>query len=88
MCYPRCRSCGVMESSTILFCLRVITILRDIIYVIIILYSSHLVILELLAVCVEQLIQGHAYDEYLVFGIKIGYDRSGNRAVSTVETLA
>jgi hypothetical protein len=41
-----------------------------------------------LAVCVEQLILGHAYDEYLVFGIKTGYDRSGTRAVSTIVTLA
>jgi hypothetical protein len=28
----------------------------------------------LLAVCVEQLILGHAYDEYFIFGIKTGYD--------------
>jgi hypothetical protein len=43
-CCPGCRSCGVMESSTIPSCLTVIVVFRDIIYVIIILYSWHLVI--------------------------------------------
>jgi hypothetical protein len=46
MCCPGCRSCGVMESFTISFRLRVIIVFRDIIYVIIILYSWHLVICE------------------------------------------
>jgi hypothetical protein len=49
------------------FCLRVIIVFRDTIYVIIILYSWHLVICEhFWSVCVEQLILGHTYDEYLV----------------------
>jgi hypothetical protein len=30
----------------------------------------------------------NTYDEYLVLAKKIGYDRSGTRAVSTVGTLA
>jgi hypothetical protein len=48
-----------LESSTILFRLRVILVFRDIIYVIIILYSFHLAICEhFLSVCVEQLILG------------------------------
>jgi hypothetical protein len=38
-CCPGCRSCGVMESSAII-------VFRDIIYVIIILYSWHVVICE------------------------------------------
>jgi hypothetical protein len=38
-CWSGCRSCGVMESSAIPFRLRVILVFRDIIYVIIILYS-------------------------------------------------
>jgi hypothetical protein len=41
-----------------------------------------------LALCVEQLILGHAYDEYLVFTIKTGYDRSGTRAMSFIGMLA
>jgi hypothetical protein len=36
---PGCYSCGVMESSTVLFRERVILVFRDIIYVINILYS-------------------------------------------------
>jgi hypothetical protein len=39
MCCPGSRSYGVMESSTVLFRLRVIIVFRVIIYVIIILYS-------------------------------------------------
>jgi hypothetical protein len=47
--------------------LRVIIVFREITYVIIILYSWHLVICEhFWAIYVEQLILGHAYDEYLV----------------------
>jgi hypothetical protein len=38
-CFPSCRSCGVIEPSTVPFCLRVIIVFRDIIYVIIIIYS-------------------------------------------------
>jgi hypothetical protein len=53
--------------------LRVIIVFRDITYVIIILYSWHLVICEhFWVVCVEQLILGHAYDEYLVLAQKLG----------------
>jgi hypothetical protein len=37
--YPGCRSCGVIESSAVMFCKRVILVFRNIIYVIIILYS-------------------------------------------------
>jgi hypothetical protein len=60
MCCPGCRSCGVMESSAVPFRLRVIIIFRDNVYVIIILYSWHLVICEYFwFVCVEQLILGH-----------------------------
>jgi hypothetical protein len=40
-----------------------------------------------LAICVEQLILCHAYDEYLVWH-KTGHDKSGTRAVSIVGTLA
>jgi hypothetical protein len=39
MCCPGCHSCGVMESSAVPFRLRVVIVFRDIIYVIIILYS-------------------------------------------------
>jgi hypothetical protein len=47
--------------------LRVILVIKDIIYVIIILYIMTFGYLwALLAVCVEQLIRGHAYDEYSV----------------------
>jgi hypothetical protein len=43
---PGCYSCGVMESSTVLFCKIVVLVFRDIIYVLIILYLYHLVICE------------------------------------------
>jgi hypothetical protein len=46
MCCPGYHSYGVMVSSAVPFRLRVVAILRDIIYVIIILYSGHLVICE------------------------------------------
>jgi hypothetical protein len=47
--------------------LRVVIVFRDNTYVIIILYSWHLVMCEhFWVVCVQQLILGHAYDEYLV----------------------
>jgi hypothetical protein len=47
--------------------LRVILVFKDIIYVIIILYIMTFGYLwALLAVCVEQLILGHAYDEYSI----------------------
>jgi hypothetical protein len=36
---PGCHSCGVIESFTVLFPLRVVLVFRDIIYVIIVLYS-------------------------------------------------
>jgi hypothetical protein len=39
MRYPGCCSCGVMESSDVLFHKRVVLVFRDIIYVINILYS-------------------------------------------------
>jgi hypothetical protein len=65
---PGCHSCGVMKSSAVLFRLRVIVVLRDNIYVIIILYSQHLIICEhFWSVCVKQLILGHTYNEYLVW---------------------
>jgi hypothetical protein len=55
---------GVFHCSILL---RVVIVFRDLTYVKIILYSWHLVIYEhFLAVCVEQLILVHAYDEYLV----------------------
>jgi hypothetical protein len=45
----------------------VVIVFRDIVYVIIILYSWHLVICEhFCSVCMEQLILCQAYDEYLV----------------------
>jgi hypothetical protein len=48
--------------------LRVVIVFRDITYVIIILYSWHLIICEhFWTVCVEQLNLSHAYDEYLIF---------------------
>jgi hypothetical protein len=57
-------SYGVFRCSVLL---RVIIVFRDITCVIIVLYLWHLVIYEhFWAVCVEQLILGHAYDEYLV----------------------
>jgi hypothetical protein len=57
MRYPGCCSRGVLESSAISFRMRVIFVFRDIIYVINILYSWHLVICEhFLSICVEQLI--------------------------------
>jgi hypothetical protein len=47
--------------------LRVVLVFKDIIYVIIILYIMTFGYLcALLTVCVEQLILGHAYDEYSV----------------------
>jgi hypothetical protein len=49
-----CCSCGVMESSVAPFHKRVTLVLRDIIYVINILYSCHLAICEhFMSVCVE-----------------------------------
>jgi hypothetical protein len=65
---PGCHSSGVMECFAIPFCFeRVVLVFRDIIYVINILYSSHLVICgHFWSVCVEQVILGHTYDEYLV----------------------
>jgi hypothetical protein len=46
---------------------RVVLVFRDIIYVINIPYSWHLVICEhFCSICVEQLILGHTYDEYMV----------------------
>jgi hypothetical protein len=57
-------SYGVFHCS---ISLRVIIVFRYITYVIIILYSWHLVIWEhFWVVCVEPMILGHAYDEYLV----------------------
>jgi hypothetical protein len=41
-----------------------------------------------MAICVEQFIMGHAYDEYSVLAKKNRYDRSGTTAVSTVRMLA
>jgi hypothetical protein len=56
---PSCCSCGVIESSTILFHKRVVLVHSDIIYVINILYSWHLVICEhFWSMCVEQMILG------------------------------
>jgi hypothetical protein len=54
MCCPSCCSCGVLESSAVLFRKRVILVFRDINYVINILYSRDLVIREhFMSVCVE-----------------------------------
>jgi hypothetical protein len=51
---PGCYSYDVMESSAVLFHMRVILVFRDIIYVINILYSWHLVIYEhFWSMCVE-----------------------------------
>jgi hypothetical protein len=82
---PLLWSYGVFHCSV---SLRIIIIFRDITYVIILLYSWHLVIYEhFLSICVEQLILGiHTMSTW--FWYKTGYDRSGNRAVSTVGTLA
>jgi hypothetical protein len=46
MCHLVCRPYGVMESSTVSISLGVIKVFRDITYVIIILYSWHLIICE------------------------------------------
>jgi hypothetical protein len=63
-------SYGVIRRS---ISLRAVIVFRDIIYVIIILYSLHLVICEQFwSVCVEQLILSHTYDEYLVLAKKMG----------------
>jgi hypothetical protein len=63
-------SYGVFRYSILL---RVIIVFRDITYVINLLYLWHLVICEhFWVVCVEQLILGHAYDEYLVLAQKSG----------------
>jgi hypothetical protein len=43
---PDCYSCGVLESSAVPFCKRVVLVFVDIIYVINIVYSLHLVICE------------------------------------------
>jgi hypothetical protein len=68
---------------------RVVVVLRDNIYVIIILYSWHLVICEpFWSICVEQLIMRHRYDEYMVLLAKSGLTRSGTKAVSTKGMLA
>jgi hypothetical protein len=51
---PGCYSCGVLESSAVPFCKRVILVFVDIIYVINIVYLLHLVICEhFWYVCVE-----------------------------------
>jgi hypothetical protein len=56
-----------MESSAIPFPLRVILVFKDIIYVINILYTHDIWLsVSTFGVCMEQLILGHAYDEYLV----------------------
>jgi hypothetical protein len=39
MRHPNCCSCGVMESSAVMFCKRVTLVFRDIIYIVNILYS-------------------------------------------------
>jgi hypothetical protein len=63
-----------METSAILFSMRVVIVFRDIIYVINILYLGHLVICEhFLSVCVKQFILGiHMMSTQ--FSCKIGYD--------------
>jgi hypothetical protein len=56
---PDCCSYGVLESSAIPFDMRVVLVFKDIIYIINILYSWHLVICDhFLCTCVEQLILG------------------------------
>jgi hypothetical protein len=59
--------CHRVFCCSIPFRLRVVLVFSNIIYVINILYSSHLVICEhFWSVCVQQLILGHTFDEYLV----------------------
>jgi hypothetical protein len=54
---PDCCSCGGLESSVVPFRKKVVLVFRDIIYVINILYSWHLVICEhFWSICVKQLI--------------------------------
>jgi hypothetical protein len=79
MCHPGCRSRGVMESSTILFHLRVVLVFRDIIHVIIVLYSWHLVICEhFLSICVEQLIMGiHIMSTWFWHKNRVWQNRTG-----------
>jgi hypothetical protein len=56
---PSCCSCGAMESFVVPFCKRDVIVFRDIIYVINILYSRHLVIYEhFWSMCVEKMILG------------------------------
>jgi hypothetical protein len=62
-----------MESFTISFCNIVVLDFRDIIYVIIVIYSWHLVICEhFMSICGEQVILGHTCDEYMVLLAKLG----------------
>jgi hypothetical protein len=73
--YLGCHSCGVMESSAVSFCLRVILVFRDIIYVIVILYLWHLVNLWTLFVRMCRTIDPGSYIRWVLgFGIKTRYD--------------
>jgi hypothetical protein len=65
--------------------LRVILVFKDIIYVINILYTTTFGYLwALLAVCVEHLILGHAYDEYSV----LAWNRVWHGAIGKVTSLS
>jgi hypothetical protein len=63
-------SYGVFRCSV---SLRVIVVLRNNIYIIMILYLWHLIICEhFWSVCVKKLILDHTYDEYLILLTKLG----------------
>jgi hypothetical protein len=70
VCCPGCRSCGVMESPTVLFWLRVILVFRDIIYVIINFIHDIWLSVNTFGPCVEQFILGLTYDEYSILAQK------------------
>jgi hypothetical protein len=68
--------------------LRVVIVFRDIIYVIIIPYSWHLVICDYFCPYVWNIWSWVMHTMSTWFWHKTGYDKSGTRAVSTVGTLA
>jgi hypothetical protein len=69
--------------------LRVILVFKDFIYVIIILYIRDIWLsVSTLGCMCETIDLGSCLRRVLGFGIKIGCDGSGTRAVSTIGTLA
>jgi hypothetical protein len=84
---PGCCSCGVLRSSAVLFRMRVVLVFRDIIYVINILYSWHLVICEHFFRMCGTIDPVHTYDEYLILLTKLGMTPSTLLWTTTIGEL-